>query len=56
MRLIIEARIEEGEGGGERGGSTIVAIVDRCEKDLLCSANTRSETPNTLDVRWRGCA
>ena len=34
MRLIIEARIEEGDGDAQREGSTVIAIVDRREKDL----------------------
>ena len=34
MRLIISARIDDGQCEAEREGSTIVAIVDRRDKDL----------------------
>jgi hypothetical protein len=33
MLLIIEARIDDGEGEAERDGSTIVATVDRRDND-----------------------
>ena len=34
MRLIIEARIEEGGGDAEHDGSTVIAIVDQRDKEL----------------------
>lgn len=34
MRLIIEARFDDGEGEAERDGSTIAATFDRRDKDL----------------------
>ena len=34
MRLIIEARFDDGEDEAQRDGSTIVATVDRRDKDL----------------------
>jgi hypothetical protein len=34
MRLIIEARFDDGDGEAERDGSTIAATIDRRDKDL----------------------
>jgi hypothetical protein len=48
MRLIIEARFEDGEGEAERDGSTIVATVDRPDKDLSKLGPTLAEGRSLL--------
>ncbi len=48
MRLIIEARIDDGECDAKREGSTIVAIVDRRDKDLSQLGLTLAEGRSVL--------
>jgi hypothetical protein len=43
MRLIIEARIEDGDRDAEREGSTVIAIIERREKDLSRRGFTLAE-------------
>lgn len=43
MHLIIEARIDDGKCDAKRGGSTVVAIVDRRDKDLSQLGRTLAE-------------
>jgi hypothetical protein len=43
MRLIIEARIDDGEGEAERDGITIVAAADRRDEDLAHEGLTLPE-------------
>jgi hypothetical protein len=43
MGLVIAARIDDGEGEVERDGSTIVATVDRRNKDRAQLGLTRAE-------------
>jgi hypothetical protein len=47
-RLIIEARFDDGEGEAERDGSTIVATVDRPDKDLSKLGLTLAEGRSLL--------
>ncbi len=48
MRLIIEARIDDGECDAKRDGNTIVAIVDRRDKDLSQLGLTLAEGRSLL--------
>ncbi len=48
MRLIIEARVDDGEGEAERDGSMIVATVDRRDKDLSKLGLTLAEGRSLL--------
>ena len=48
MRLIIEARIDDGEDEAERDGSAIVATVDRRDKDLSKLGLTLAEGRSLL--------
>jgi hypothetical protein len=48
MRLIIEARIDDGDSDTKRDGSTIVAIVDREDKDLSQLGLTLAEGRSLL--------
>lgn len=49
MRLIIEARIDDGDSDTKRDGSTIVAIVDRGDKDLSQLGLTLAEGRSLLN-------
>jgi hypothetical protein len=55
MHLIIEARIDDGEGEAKRDGSTNVATVDRRDKDLSKLGLTLAEGRSLLagySPRW----